>query len=515
MNFKPVSHIGGPLQLLGWLALVLLIKHDHLLSPPAWDSVMGVFPPAVFLAENDFNLILLVQQADWWQGGPNVHSLSLFTWLVAAAMAITRDPQLTFLLLHGLTFLLTALSLWWYTRLLTSLDVDAVPSHLAALTLLVCPLVLDQVERLNTEIPLMACHVGVALLLCRQNHLAAALVAVTALAIKLTAVALVAGLSLVLLAGLPRYPKKNAIALTLLIVGSCFILLLPMLVGSTTMRPGGWGDSALLLKQLELRLESVPDITQLMKLAIIAALVLPFWWWYQGRGGKQHASWSAPAFFVLLVPVLFALGVIVGAHRGNLFLPRYAVAVLPLVLGSVVLLCREFLPRYVLTALIGICAIAFALNHNGRYYPPNQDSFSVVERSLAYREFNGVKQNAISALVQRYPAIPAFVTRELHYMNSSRYMGYVDPVHPATFPVFIEPYRGWQLDEYPEQFVLLKGSTIHGGRVIDRLVRAARESTTHQVSEERFESSGFSATLFHIQRLDQGGVETALGMIMH
>ena len=492
----------GLLQFAGWFVLVLILKQDHWLSPPAWDSAMGVFPPAVFLLENGFDLALLMQQPDWWQGGPNVHSLSLFTWLVAATMALTRDPQVTLLALHGATYLLTALSLWWYSRLLGAMEIDPPTANLAALVLLLCPLVLVQAERLYTEIPLMACHVGSALLLCRNRQVAAALVALAALAIKMTAVALVAGLALVLLLGIRRNLKAGLAALVVLLLGSGLILLLPFLLGSVPAGAGGWGDPDLLMTHLALRLESIADITLVMKLALAAALFLPLWWGFRGRGKHHYPAWLLPAMLVLLVPVLFSAGVIVGAFRGNLFLPRYLVAVIPLAMASVVLLGRELLPRWVLLSGLSLCAIYFVLNHQGRYYPPNHDSFSVVERSHAYRAFNRVKARALDAIGKRQSSMPAYVTREIHYMNSSRYMGYADPVHAHVYGIFVEPHRSRSLDAYPARFMLVKGSRIHGGKVIDRLVAAARASPRYQVSEERFESAGFAASVFSIERLD-------------
>ena len=66
-------------QFLAWFLFILAIKFDTLLAPPVWDTAMGVFPPAIFLFENSFNLLELINQPGWWEGGPNVHSVSLWT----------------------------------------------------------------------------------------------------------------------------------------------------------------------------------------------------------------------------------------------------------------------------------------------------------------------------------------------------------------------------------------------------------------------------------------------------
>ena len=37
---------------------------------------MGVFSPAIFLYENNFDILSLIQEPDWWLGGTNVHAFS-------------------------------------------------------------------------------------------------------------------------------------------------------------------------------------------------------------------------------------------------------------------------------------------------------------------------------------------------------------------------------------------------------------------------------------------------------
>ncbi len=489
---------------IGWLALVLLLKHDYWFAPPAWDTVMGVFPPAVFLFENDFDVAALLQQGDWIQGGANVHSLSLYTWLIATIMAIFRDPVVVIAVLHGSTFLLTAFSLAWFSSLLQGFGVGRTNALLGALVLLACPLVLVQVERLYTEIPLMACHVGAALLLQRKRNWSAVLVALLALTIKLTAIALVATLALVLMLELRRGlgPLKYLVAL---VVGASLVLMLPALLGATQDFAGHWGDPALLVSQLELRLEAIPDITLLLRLTLLAAIWLPLYWWRQHSHAVSMQEPSPAAVLCLLTPLLFVAAVVIGAGRGSLFLPRYLVAVLPLALAAVILLGHSLFSSWkrfdwLVPAVLAGAAVYFALNHDGRFYAPNTSSFSVVERSHAYRAFNAVKARALATLEARPAGAPAYLTRELYYMNSSRFMGYADPVYPDVFPVFSEPWRGRSLEDFPDEFVLLKGSAIHGGKVIDRLVTAAREEGGWSVEQQTLSEEGFTADRFHLRR---------------
>ncbi len=486
-----------------WFLLILLLKHNSLFEPPSWDSVMGGFPPAVYLVENGFDLLTLLQQDNWWLGGPNVHSLSLFTWVLAAVMALTRDPLATFLIVHLLTFALAAVSMVWLVSILRSFGVTTPATYLAALVLLLCPLVLVQTGRLYMEIPLMACHIGVARLLQLGYPNRAVVVALLAVMIKLTAAALAGALFLVMLSGLRSRPLATLARCAILALGVWLTFSLPTLLGVGERHPGNWGDPALLFSQLEARMDAIPDVSLIYLLSLAAVMVIPLQWWLLRGHTPPLVRPNLTAVFSLLVPILFAVGVIAGALRGNLFLPRYLVPVLPLVLAVVVLMFHVVLPRRIMSMLLGALMVYFALNYNGRFYPPNHSSFSVVERSHQYRAFNAVKVDVLETLTERPAGIPAFVTRELYYMNSSPYMGYANPVHEDVLPVFREPYRSRRLKQYPDKFTLVKASIIHGGRVIDRLVTEARASNDYAVDEEKFSNNGYTASAFFIVR--QGG----------
>ena len=92
---------------------------------------MGIFPPAIYLYETNFDIRSLLQQGNWWEGGPNVHSLSLLTWIIAAVMTLTDSPQTTIAIVHLLTFGVFAWTLLLFQRLLRSYGLAA-PTVFAA-----------------------------------------------------------------------------------------------------------------------------------------------------------------------------------------------------------------------------------------------------------------------------------------------------------------------------------------------------------------------------------------------
>ena len=187
-----------------WFAAIGLLKWGVLFEPPVWDAAMGVFPPAIFLYESGFDIHALLQQGNWWQGGPNVHSLSLYTWLIAFVMHATNDPSATFAVLHGLTFAGVAAALVAFSRTLAR---DRLPDALifSGTVLLLClPLVLVQVGYLYTEIWVMAFGLYAWSAWRTKRFRIAVAFAVATLFIKMTGIAIAACVGAALLFDLLR-----------------------------------------------------------------------------------------------------------------------------------------------------------------------------------------------------------------------------------------------------------------------------------------------------------------------
>ena len=353
-----------------------------------------------------------------------------------------------------------------------------------------------------TEIPVMVCSIYSVYFLSRGRIYWAVALAVITLFIKLTAVALVFSLGLVLLVNIRQKPLKTLVCCGIL--GFCTLVArtLPELMGQPELIRGGWGSPELLLYQLSLRMEAVPDLAVLIIMALIAVPVLLVL-----RLSRQAYRYTPvteeitlSAYVCLLVPVTFSLAVIAGTFNQTLLVPRYLVPVIPFAMMSVLLLLRETIHQRLIAILLVLCSMYFLSNYNGRHYPANIDSFSVVVRSHAYKEYNATKSDALVALKQQSNGIPAYVTREIHYMNSHAMIGYVDPVIENVYPVFASPYSTRHLRDYPDHFFMLKASTIHGGKQIDRILKQAKSSRRYHIEEQLFENSGFEAWLYEVRK---------------
>ena len=99
-------------QFLAALVLILGVKWYTLLQPPVWDTAMGLFPAALTLSANGFDLLELLAMPGYLEGGPNTHSASLVTLITALVLRVTGGGGPTsFEVLHLLHFSAAAYAL--------------------------------------------------------------------------------------------------------------------------------------------------------------------------------------------------------------------------------------------------------------------------------------------------------------------------------------------------------------------------------------------------------------------
>ncbi len=486
-----------------WLIVIVILKFNVLTAPPVWDTVMGVFSPAIYLYENNFDILALLQEDNWWRGGPNVHSLSLVTWIIALVMTLTGNPVLTFIVLHSLAFILMAYGMLVYVRLVRGFGFGFYSAIASGVFILIFPLVLVQVGYMYTELPVMVCSI-LAVDLWRRNRIGYAITACgLALFIKLTAIALAICMILAALTQIRTSTKKYLLVILILAGVTLLAVKLPSILGRPDFVNTGWGSSSLLLHQLKARMVAVPDLAWLMIISMVCSLALIL---KTLENIKNHDSREKSCntyqsqLICLLLPVVFGVVVVAVAFNQSLLLPRYLVPVVPFSLITILLFLKWIrLKRFLLVGLLPV-SLYFLANYNGKFYPVNIDSFSVVERSHAYQKFNQVKMLSIEALKMKPTGIPAYVTKEIHYMISHPMMGYTDAPIPETFPIFIEPYNMLPLHNFPGRFYLLKASSIHGGRTIDKLVNHAHSDPNYEVFRQEFSESHFESTLIEVVR---------------
>jgi hypothetical protein len=491
-------------QVLFWFLVILALKHANLFEPPVWDSAMGVFPPAIYLYENNFDIFALLQQTSWLEGGPNVHSLSLLTWILAGVMKMTGSPQVTFMIIHLLTFGVFAWTLAGFTWVLRSYGLAAHTVIAAALFLLLIPMVLVQVGSMYTETLVLCTSVG-AWACWRNGRLGlAVLLCVIGIFLKLTAVAMAAVVGVALLfSGRPYNIRK--ILLILAIPFALWVnLSLPGWLGATPQAMKNWGEWEKLLFNFRARMQGVPDVLWVIRIGLlcgVAYLIARAW---KDRGFRVITCIkpdSRSRLICVAMPFVFMGGVLAMIYNKNLFLDRYLLPVFPFAIGSTLLFASQVRGELVaFVVLIGGCVYS-ASNYNGRFYSPAYASFSIVERSHAYRDFHFVQVEAIKFLARKPDKIPAYVSREIDYMISHPMMGYVDTPLLNVLPMYVSPQKELTLDELPDEYILLRTNNGHGGSEMDALVLKSRGMVNYDVTERVIERNGFKAHLYTVKRI--------------
>ncbi len=104
-------------QLFVTFLLILVLKWDTLTRPPVWDTAMGLFPAAITLADNGFDVVELLGMPDYFEGGPNTHSTSPVTLVTAVVLKMSGGGERAFVILHLLHFVMAALALVLLFRL--------------------------------------------------------------------------------------------------------------------------------------------------------------------------------------------------------------------------------------------------------------------------------------------------------------------------------------------------------------------------------------------------------------
>ena len=332
-----------------WFALIFLIKFDTLLEPPVWDTAMGVFPPAIFLYETNFDVLELVKQPDWWEGGANgKHSFSLWSWTIALVMSLTHSPTITFAILHLTTFAINAFAISVFVR--TLFEYKAVPwlALISGLFLMLTPLVLVQIGYIYTESLVMALSILAWASWYKAREGRAVLYALLAVSTKLTGIVILICISAVLLMRLWNGFSYKRLLLWISMPLTLFVLIsidgwLGELPPTHGMNWGGWDA---LLGALRGRSSRTPEILCLIYAGLLGALYYIYLQWRRHPGVNffrllKHQSAEEDSRLIALVfPFLFVLGTIVMALSKDLFLNRYIIPIIPFSIIQLVYLPR-------------------------------------------------------------------------------------------------------------------------------------------------------------------------------
>ena len=493
------------------LALVLAVKWGSLTEPPFWDTAMGLFPAAITLAGNGFDLIELLGMPGYLDGGPNAHGTSPVTLATALVLMLVGTGPAAFVVLHILHFAVAAWALVLLFRLTLPLF-GRLAAALLCVAVLLHPTFSAQVGYLYMEVFLFLCAVAAVDAWVRGRLWTAVVWGGMAFATKETGIIVPAALAVAALLERRAIREK---ALRVLLLFAPAALWTALVVGLERIARAGTEvelvpplDSFLGVgAYLRRFLLNVPDLMLYFAVFFVAlvAFARPMAGALRaepmepsGRPPEQHEllvmglTGSVVVFFTLLFMV--ALPVVAGF---TIVLPRYYVMILPFLLLWVGLFVKRRTAGRSDSAPAGaflVLAAVFWLNSGGALYPMDVDTEGpgndppLTERSNAYRRLLALQLEAMEALESLPPDAPVYYGHFEHYLLQYPELGYASGPLPEGHNLAVEDLHGL-LGEgrpFPPCVYALFSYPWLGGEMILDLIRIAeaRPDLTSEVVRE-------------------------------
>ena len=265
-------------QFLVALLLVLVLKWNTVDQPPVWDTAMGLFPAAITLADNGFDVVELLGMPDYLEGGPNTHSTSPVTLTTALVLKVSGGGGRALVILHLLHFAATGLALVFLFRLARPVF-GSLGTFLLCLSVLLHPVFSAQVGFLCMEVPLFLCAVAALHAFANQRFRGAVLWSALAYATKEAGIIVPATLAAATLLEnrtLPARLRRVGLLLALPTLWTVTISLLARLSGAETPGPTLVSTFSILFggfwQYLDRFLFNVPDLLILILVFLATAV---------------------------------------------------------------------------------------------------------------------------------------------------------------------------------------------------------------------------------------------------
>ena len=517
-------------QFLAALTLILGVKWYTLFQPPVWDTAMGLFPAALTLSANGFDLLELLAMPEYLEGGPNTHSMSLVTLVTALVLRVAGGGgPASFVMLHLLHFSVAAYALVVLFRFSKPVF-GRVATPLFCLAVLLFPIFSTQVGYLYVEVPLFLCAVSALHAWTDRRFWPAVLWATAALAMKETGIIVPATLVIATLAENREARlkvKRMALIMTppVLLVASTSLLTRIALAGSgdAPLVPSFGSIFGGLTHYLDRFLFNVPDLLAFIVVFLVAAPLLGTRVFRTLRSEPTDPGDREPesraqlvlgysGILIVLFILLFLVALPVLAEF-TIILPRYYVVIAPFLLlwfgYAFEGLLSARLPSASAVCFVLLSAF-FALNTNGALYPldidtegPGNDP-ALTERSNAYRRLLALERDAIRALEELPEGVPVYYGHYEHYLLEYPGLGYssgpLSNGHNFSVESLAELIRREPMP--PCVYVLFNYPWLGGGKILGLIRFAERTSGLSASVVQEFRDGRYVIILAQIRRGD-------------
>lgn len=444
-----------------WMAVLVVWRAGMLTSPPYWDSILGLWWEASFLADSDFDYRRLWQdEPDTYHGGARVYVLSVLPTLIAVLMRIL--PTATAAIVGYRLFVFACVSLI-LVRLqgVVAERWGSVLGVFAAAAVVSTPLFSAQAELLGLEIPLACCVVLAVTSVCRDRLGWATMWGAAAFFVKFTGLlvtaSLVGWLGLRVILGRRSLTTAELRRVWTALLANAIWLFVAVRLMDMTQALNKWVAPA--DRTIYTGLSSIfvwsPDVAVIGGLVMVAALG-KFWIAanYDNatpRSGGVLRRWDGAIDVWLnaqrgVVFTLFFVLALFAAVTQVSLIPRYLTVVVPLIYlaGSYCIAPTVSRRRWLIAGLA--CVVGFnLLNQYGRFLPQQEQWYgrglgrtgSALERSLEYRVDHQSNIDAIESLASQHHDETVVIGHPFIKPVADPRMGYVE-----------RPLRGFTIHPY-------------------------------------------------------------------
>lgn len=498
----------SPSLLWGVAALLILSQRfQQMTEVPWWDAAFGVFPAAIYLQENGFDIWTLSSEPVFLEGGPNVYPRSLVTLLTALVLTLFGFNTFALVLLHLLHMACAAATVMMSINLMKPLCGQAV-AVLAGLCTLLCPLFLTQAGHMYLEIPLALCTVGAINAWSQGSFKRALIWASVAVWIKHIGIIVPAALAIgVLLEPLAHRVRAWRIAA----LGTPVIAMVGSELWFATGDDSYYSPGPLseLIQGAYFTLSHVPDLLVVVAMSIVIALCRLPAAMRAIRVGECVPVTEATvggrrqALISVVILLFLAFFLVVSRLVEVALIPRYFVMIWPLMVASIVTMALRVLPKSCVgVVLIGAVSL-FVVNRRGLLYPYLTNNYaSLAERSFEYEDLLAVQKEGVAALYDVPAHLPVYYGLPEHYYVSYPAMGYVDAKLPnGRCVLFDEKVKGASLEAFPDHFFVLLNFPLLGGEHLARLKLEAERAPWWEVKTTSFIRGYAHVRLLEFRRL--------------
>lgn len=480
---------------LGWFGVLLLTQFSVLTQPPIWDSAMGMWQAADWLAANNFDIPGLLDQPTYLDGGPSTHTLAPLTWITAAAIKFLPSSAV-FPTLHLLMFGLAgwAFSLAYrFARGLFGRNLALVVA-VAGMTV---PVVVVQSTTMYLELPTLAFAMAAVVAWRDGRGRSSVLWLAAAVAMKPNAAGFGLALALATLQG-ERSPERLRLAGAYLATPVVFVFARSIL-GESSGIPMSLGFLEPVLRVSLLFLRTAPDI---LVIFVVGGLMLPLLAAIPRRDEQVAAATVRRHELVIGTSALsLSLTAVVLGFVGNPMLTRYWTMAAPLLVVGLASVIRRIAGERATTFAIG-AVIAFSLvNMSGRLYIEDSLNYAVLERSLEFREQLRVDQRVADHVAAIDDTAPVLYPNTEAALLERPAIGYVDI--GITTGINVHTSDEWDftvLDAYPDEFHIVVKYPYFGGRMLFDIATEAESDPGYEVTTETIAEGDRIGRVFHVTR---------------